>query len=117
MADLRPASIPRHGRTGRAVLVVDDLAELAGPTSGVVELPLRLFWAPGRTFDLGDPAELAWLYATVLREATRWEDLRTWLDAGILARLWPDLRLPRQVRAAWQDRHPQLSALAVRPAA
>jgi hypothetical protein len=43
---------------GRPVLVAASLADLRGPTSGVVELPLRLYWsAPDRTFSLDDPAE------------------------------------------------------------
>ena len=103
---------PRQARPGRRALVVTDLAELAGPTSGVAELPLRLFWCPDRTFDLAEPGMLAWMYQTVLREATRPEDLTAFLDRDTLIARWPDLFLPRGVRAAWEEQHPVLRAAA-----
>ena len=62
--------------------MVTDLASLHGPTGGVaVELPLRLFWSsPDRTFDLSEPFQRRWLYQTVLREASRPEDLTSYLN-------------------------------------
>lgn len=99
-------------RPGRPARVVGDLGELRGPVRGTVELPIRLFWAPDRTFDLDDPAELRWMYENVLREAIRTDELRRWLDAGTLVRLWPLLNLPRGVRRAWEARHDQLRRLA-----
>ena len=95
-------------RPGRHVVVVADLGELHGPTSGVVELSHRLFWQPNRRVNLDRPALLAWMYETVLREAATAEELRTWLDRDSLIRLWPDLFLPRGVRLAWEERHPAL---------
>jgi hypothetical protein len=105
-----------QARPGRRAIVVTDLASLGGPVRGTVELPLRLFWSsPDRTFDLGSPFMRRWLYQTVLREASRPEDLTRYLDGATLIALWPDLRLPPGVRQAWQDHHPVLRA-AVRPA-
>jgi hypothetical protein len=101
---------PQQARPGRRALVAADLAALDGPASGTVELPLRLFWCPDRTFDLAAPGMLAWMYQTVLREATRPEDLTTYLDGDTLVALWPDLFLPHGVRAAWEDQHPVLRA-------
>ena len=92
----------------RRVVVAADLAELHGPTSGVVELPHRLFWQPNRHINLDKPALLAWMYETVLREAATGDELRAWLDAPILVHLWPTLYLPRAVRDAWEDQHPAL---------
>jgi len=54
-----------------------------------------------------------WLYQTVLREASRPEDLTTYLDGDTLITLWPDLYLPKGVRQAWEDQHPALRAAAV----
>jgi hypothetical protein len=51
-----------------------------------------------------------WLYQTVLREASRPEDLAAYLDGGTLIALWPDLYLPEGVRQAWEDKHPALRA-------
>jgi hypothetical protein len=48
----------------------------------------------------------------VLREASRPEDLTGYLDRDTLIGLWPGLRLPRGVRQAWEERHPQLRAAA-----
>lgn len=112
------AATARRARPGRGVLVVADLAELRGPTGGTVELPLRLFWHPtDRTFDLGTPAMLRWMYEIVLREATRLTDVTTYLDRAVLVEVWPRLFLPKDVRAAWEDRHPRLRAAGTAPAA
>jgi len=106
-----------RSRPGRRAIVVTDLASLDGPVAGTVELPLRLFWSSAdRTFDLGSPFQRRWLYQTVLREASRPEDLTRYLDAGVLITLWPDLRLPAGVRQAWEERHPALRVAGARPA-
>jgi hypothetical protein len=73
-----------------------------------------LFWQPDRRVDLDNPAVLAWLYETVLREAVNDEELCAWLDAATLLRLWNDLFLPGVVRTAWEQKH---SALRIRAAA
>jgi transposase-like protein len=100
---------PYLARPGRRALVIDDLAGLRGPVTGRVELPLRLFWSPpGHQFDLTDRDMRLWYYQTVLREATRADDLAGFLDAATLERLWPELYLPAGVRRAWEERHPSL---------
>lgn len=107
---------PYQARPGRRALVIDDLADLRGPVTGPVKLPLRLFWSlPDHWFDLDDPDMRRWYYQTVLREASRAEDLTTYLDGATLASLWPDLFLPKGVRRAWEERHQSLRA-AVSPA-
>lgn len=74
-------------------------------------MPLRLFWSSrDRSFDLGDPEMARCLYETVLREATRPEDLAAYLDGGMLVRIWSRLFLPKGVRRAWEDQHPVLRA-------
>jgi hypothetical protein len=91
--------------------VAVSLADLRGPDAGMIELPLRLFWSSrDRSFDVGDPEMARCLYETVLREATRLDDLASYLDGGTLVRLWPRLFLPKGVRRAWEDRHPSLRA-------
>ena len=103
----------------RPVLVAVSLADLRGPVSGVVELPLHLFWsaADGR-FSLDDPAERREVYQIVLGEARQPGDLAAFLNSGILAALWPGMFLPGPVRQAWEDQHPALRApRRARPAA
>ncbi len=102
-----------QSRPGRRVMVAPSLADLRGPTEGTVELPLWLFWSrPGHAFDLGDQDMRLWLYQTVLREASRLEDLTAYLDGDTLVALWPDLYLPKGVRQAWEEAHPLLRASA-----
>lgn len=44
-----------QARPGCPAVVAADLADLHGPGTATVELPLRLFWSlPGHRFDLGD---------------------------------------------------------------
>jgi hypothetical protein len=97
----------------RPVLVAVSLADLCGPASGVVELPLHLFWSsPDKAFSLDDPAQRREVYEVVLREARSPDDLAAFLNGGLLVFMWPDLFLPRPIRKAWEDQHP-----ALRPAA
>lgn len=93
-----------------------DLADLNGPVSGTIELPLRLFWHPDRTFELDDPDILRWMYENVLRESIRREELATYLNGDKLVTVWADLHLPKGVRQAWEERHHVLRAATV-PAA
>jgi len=103
-SDLRPA------RPGRAPVVAPDLAQLRGPTHGVVELSRRLLWQEDRRVDLDDTGTLEWMYALVLREAVSIAELRTYLDAATLIRLWDRLYLPSGLRSAWHERHPELAS-------
>jgi hypothetical protein len=107
-ATTRDAPVVHRARPHRPVLVAGTLGELTGPTAGLVELPLRLWWGPRGTFDLAEPTMLAWMYENVLREAIRVGELRAYLDGRTLVRVWPQLNLPRAVRAAWEARHPRL---------
>jgi hypothetical protein len=100
-----------QARPGRAPVVAARLTDLRGPVSGVVELPLRLFWsAQDRTFDLDNPPTVLALYETVLREAIRQEELTAYLNGDTLRAVWPELFLPKGVRGAWEERHPSLAA-------
>ena len=98
-----------QSRPGRHAVVAASLADLKGPTEGTVELPIWLFWYPDRTFDLDEPGMLPWVYQVVLREASSTEDL-AYLNGEMLTALWPDLYLPKGVRQAWEDQHPELHA-------
>ena len=100
---------PYQARPGRPALVIDDLADLRGPVTGLVGLPLRLFWSlPDHRFDLDEPDLRRWYYETVLREATRPGDLAAYLDGETLVSLWPELYLPKGVRRGWEEHHPAL---------
>jgi hypothetical protein len=89
---------------GRPYTVPNSLEELTGPTTGVVELPLRLDWSEQGRYDLSDPRQLCLMYEVVIRESMRVEDLRAFLDGSTLRRVWRRLWLPRKVRALWDSR-------------
>jgi len=100
-----------QARPGRRAIVAADLDSLRGPSQGTVELPLRLYWSgPSPVFDMDEPYMRRWLYQIVLREASRPDDLTSYLDRDTLIALWPGLHLPRGVRQAWEEHHPQLRA-------
>ena len=107
MQALSPTTPPAAhlARPGRPAVVARTLTELNGPTRGVVELPVRLMWSSERTFDLGDPDDLLWMYENVLRETTRTDDLRNLINGRTLRRVWRRLNLPKGVRLAWESRH------------
>jgi hypothetical protein len=66
-----------------------------------VVLPLHLNWSePRRTFRLSDRAQRARAYEIVLREGGP-DDLAAYVDGALLVDLWPELVLPREIRAAW----------------
>jgi hypothetical protein len=94
----------------RPYAVADSLADLRGPTSGTVVLDRRLDWSGQARYDLANPRRMASMYETVLREATRADDLACWLDGPTLVRLWQKLVLPSQVRRLWETRFPELAA-------
>lgn len=67
-----------------------------------VDVPLHLDWSSTRRVaDLADRRQRARLYEVVLREGTV-DDVLCLVDGALLVELWPELVLPRAVRAAWQ---------------
>ncbi|HTU76978.1 MAG TPA: hypothetical protein VMG38_26000 [Trebonia sp.] len=93
----------------RPVIVPSSLADLQGPGSGVVELPVRLYWSSGaRQFDLADPDQVAAMYDAVIDGAAVIGDITRHLNAGLLARAWPYLGMSRAKRQAWENRFPVL---------
>lgn len=88
---------------GRPVFVADRLWRLPIEEAvAEVTLPLELNWSrPGAVFRLSDRRQRARCYEIVLREGAPAELLR-YVDGVLLVDLWPDLVLPRDIRAAWQ---------------
>lgn len=103
------------GRTyaeNRPYLVPETMEELAGPLTGIVMLPERLDWSERAEFRLDDPAERNLMYERVIREATRPDDLRTYLNGEVLRDVWRSLYLPVRVRRLWEVRFPDLGLAA-----
>jgi hypothetical protein len=74
----------------------------------MVQLPLRLDWTERAEFHLDDPADRNVMYERVIREATRPDDLRSYLNGAVLREAWRQLFLPARVRQMWEDRFPAL---------
>src|SRR5437667_4551662 len=92
----------------RPYVVAEQLDDLHGPTTGVVELDHSLDWSARVRYDLDNPRRFARMYETVLREASSFEDLARWLDGATLVRIWPTLVLPHRMRELWEARFPEL---------
>lgn len=92
----------------RPYVVPEILEELTGPVDGVIMLPRHLDWGPKRSYRLDQIADARLLYMRVIRESATPADLRQFLNAAMLRRLWPELVLPPPVRALWIARFPEL---------
>jgi hypothetical protein len=100
-----PASAPRRLRP---VIMPASLGDLCGPTSGVVELPVRLYWSGSRQFDLADPHQAADVCEAILDTAATADDITRYLNADLLIRVWPVLGMSRAKRDAWESQFPVL---------
>ena len=88
---------------GRVVRVPTSLPRLpVAQALATVTLPLHVNWSmPGRQFHLRDRAQRARVYEMVIREGNP-EDVLAYIDGALLVDLWPELVIPRAVRAAWE---------------
>lgn len=93
----------------RHYVVPASLADLRGPTTGVITLDQRLDWSGEGRYDLDDPGDLQVMYQTVLNQAGTVSELARWLNEQILRQMWQELWLPGRLRALWQARFPELS--------
>lgn len=86
----------------------ERLDDLRGPESGVLELPVTVYWGPDSTVDLGTAGGIEKAYQCVIQEG-RVHDLVAILHPLRLREVWPDLLLPRRARDEWEARFPELS--------
>lgn len=88
---------------GRTTAVPSHLPRLPLEQAlGRVDLPSHVAWSgQPRMVDLGDRRARARAYELLLVEGTG-PDIAAVVDGALLVDLWPDLVLPRAVRAAWE---------------
>lgn len=86
-----------------------SLDSLKGPADGVLILPITVHWGPDATADLSTADGLEKAYESVVREGTR-QQQEELLNADLLPRVWPQLRLPKRCRTLWENRFPELAA-------
>jgi len=86
------------------------LEDLAGPTSGTVDLPLHVVWSGLSSFSLEQPKVRMGLYRVVLTEGQR-EDLVSFLNKDLLVVQWPVLRrlVSRHLCEVWEEAFPELA--------
>jgi hypothetical protein len=109
----KSAALAAPPRYLRQVAVPDSLDDLKGPGSGVVELPITLFWSrPDRKFNLDDRYQAIDMYLAVLDRGNV-DELAAYLNGKLLVELWPDLHLTRAKRLPWQARFAELRPAAV----
>lgn len=85
-----------------------NLAALTGPMRGKLQLPKRLDWGPPHTYDVAVAQQRRAMYEVVLQEAATTSDVEQFVNGDLLAMDWNELRLPRRVRTAWEQRLPVL---------
>ena len=96
--------------------VPSSLAALRGPSGGLIELPITVFWGPDRVFDLNSAGDRLCAYQALVREGT--PDVQEgFLNEGLLRREWGKLMLPDRCRAAWEAVFPDLAVPQSRPRA
>lgn len=88
--------------------VPDSLEALRGPSSGLVTLPMWVYWAPGeRTFDVGTRSGAKRAYVAVLSEGVL-DEVCEVVNAQRLKQLWDAMVIPRRARALWEQQFPEL---------
>jgi hypothetical protein len=90
-------------------ILPQSLGYLAGPSSGVVDLPFDLAWSGRRSFDLGSPVQRYMYHMAVLTSGITPEHFTAWLNADLLRADWGRLGLPRPLRGIWEGRFPELA--------
>ena len=88
-------------RFTRPVEIPDDLSDgSVAPERGRVKLPKRLAWSGQGDFDLDDRRDRMYVYQLVMTEGTS-DDVRRYIDLGLLLKMWHDMWLSPYVRERW----------------
>jgi hypothetical protein len=88
------------------------LADLTGPTEGLIELPITIDWGPKRVYDIGREGDRRIVYERVLREAATTDQIAQYVNGAGLVAVWSRLFLPQRIRRVWEERFPELSRAA-----
>ncbi|EYT63963.1 hypothetical protein H489_0109835 [Curtobacterium flaccumfaciens UCD-AKU] len=86
-----------------------SLVALHGPASGMLALPLDVYWGPDPDADLDTLSGVTKAYQAILREGAS-EVQEALLNRDVLLRTWDELLLPVRVRLLWESRFPELTA-------
>ena len=89
----------------------DRLEDLRGPRSGIIVLPIDVYWGPTPVVNLdsSDGADVMAYQATIAEG--RVVDQIQLLNRDLLIELWPRLNLPKRVHELWESRFPELTTV------
>jgi hypothetical protein len=113
MATATAAGTNEPRRIRRAV-EIPALGDLRGPREGTLSVPRRLYWSGDErcgTVDLSDENEVALAYESILDAARFTGEFTEYLNAELLARVWPTIGVDRARRRAWESRNPSLATV------
>ena len=79
-----------------------------------MQLPAHIDTSARAWYNLADRWDREMLYRILNLEAWRDEEFAVWLNRDGLVDLWPEIHLPRPVRAKWEAADPVLAARADR---
>jgi transcriptional regulator with XRE-family HTH domain len=91
------------GRRSKSYFVPNQLPQLS-PSAALakVRLPRRVSWStPEQVWDLADRQQRLLAYQVILAEGEP-QDIVQFIDGTLLAEMWEELFLPKEIRAAWQ---------------
>ncbi len=99
------------GARGQVHFVPDRLFRLRlAQALAQFQAPLHLEWSKtNRSVDLTNRSQRLRWYELVLREGSV-NDIQAFIDGALLIDAWPDLVVPRAIRAAWQSLVDQYAA-------
>jgi hypothetical protein len=89
----------------------DSLEHLFGPSSGLLTLPIDLYWGPTPVMNLDSVGGLVMAYQATISEGCAADQVK-FLNRELLIEIWPELRLPSRARELWETRFPELTAAA-----
>ena len=99
-----PALYPKaHIGDTKPYYAPENLKTLLGPDSGMIKLPLHLYWGPDRWFNLRHRAALRNVYQMVLEEGSI-KDFEQFLNWEVLIAIWDDLYLPIRLASLWEEK-------------
>ncbi|GAA2503510.1 hypothetical protein [Winogradskya humida] len=102
----------RLARTGDVAARIPAWNEFAGPQTGFVELPNRLYWSGAPAFDVENPPRRLTLYTTLIGDGQR-ADLARRINRDLLIADWPKIRMltARVLIQTWESLLPELATV------
>lgn len=86
----------------------DQLSDLHGPETGVLNLPLTVYWGPDHLLPINTDNDVICAYREILWRASA-EQLCELINEKHLRRLWQAINPSTRVRTLWETKFPELA--------